>query len=100
MRKLFLLFCSSLIFLIVICKTIEKKSENILKKENQILSKFLNKPVSELKIVLGKPDKILINAKGFTILIYIKKKYKIKCERQFETNENNLVIGFSSKGCF
>ena len=51
-------------------------------------------------MVLGKPDKISINVKGFTILIYIKKKYNIKCERQFEVNENNLVIGFSSKGCF
>ena len=100
MRKLFLLFCTSLFFLILGCKTIEKKSESILKKENLNLSKFLNKPVSELKMVLGKPDKISINVKGFTILIYIKKKYNIKCERQFEVNENNLVIGFSSKGCF
>jgi len=25
---------------------------------------------------------------------------KIKCERKFEINPNNMIIGFSSKNCF
>ena len=27
-------------------------------------------------------------------------KYKIKCERKFEINPKNMVVGFSSKNCF
>ena len=32
--------------------------------------------------------------------IYITEKYKIKCERKFEINPKNMVIGFSSRNCF
>ena len=32
--------------------------------------------------------------------IYITEKYKIKCERKFEINPKNMVVGFSSKNCF
>ena len=82
------------------CQTIENKSQDAIKKENKKLSQFLQQPESELKIVMGEPDKVIKDEKGSTFLIYIKKKYNITCERKFEINENKMVVGFSSKGCF
>ena len=34
------------------CQTIENKSQSVIKKENEKLSKFLQQPESELKIVM------------------------------------------------
>ena len=82
------------------CQTIENKSQNAIKQENEKLSKFLQQPESELKIEMGEPNEITYNDKGSKFLIYIKKKYNISCERKFEINKNNTVVGFSSKGCF
>ena len=82
------------------CQTIENKSQAAIKKENEKLSKFLQQPESELKIVMGEPDNIIKDDKGTTFLIYEKKKYNITCERKFEINKNEMVIGFTSKGCF
>ena len=94
----------SLFFLIFLlfngCQTIEKKSHETIEKENEKLSKFLQKPESELMIVMGNPDEIQIDAKGSKFLIYKKKKYNITCERKFEIDRNKMVTGFSSKGCF
>ncbi len=82
------------------CKTIENKSQAAIKKENEKLSKFLQQPESELKIVMGEPDKTIKDDKGSTFLVYIKKKYNITCERKFEIDRNKMVVGFASKGCF
>ena len=82
------------------CQTIENKSQETVKKENEKLSKFIGQPVSELKIVLGNPDEEGIDEKGSKLLIYKTKKYTIKCERSFEINEVDMVVGFTSKGCF
>ena len=49
---------------------------------------------------LGKPDEDFKNAKGNSELIYNTKKYGIPCERRFEANPQNIVIGFVSNGCF
>ena len=64
------------------------------------LSKWLNKNEKELKIFFGQPDKIEFLETRNRNYIYIKKKFKIKCERKFEINPNNVVIGFTSKNCF
>ena len=40
------------------------------------------------------------NAKGNFELIYNTKKYGIPCERRFEINSDNIVVGFVSNGCF
>ena len=49
-----ILYTSFLVFLLLSgCKTIETKSQKIIKKENEELSKFLQQPESELKIVMG-----------------------------------------------
>ena len=46
------------------------------------------------------PDEIVKSEVGNDVLIYNTKKYSIPCERKFETNKNEMVIGFISKGCF
>ena len=82
------------------CQTIENKSQSAIKKENEKLSKFLQQPESELKIVMGEPDGVIKDDKGSTFLVYTKKKYNITCERKFEVDQNKMVVGFTSKGCF
>ncbi len=82
------------------CKTVKEKTDNIVQKENEKLSKFIGKSSSELKMELGKPDEDFKNAKGNLELIYNTKKYLIPCERRFEINSDNIVIGFVSNGCF
>ena len=49
---------------------------------------------------MGEPDSILKGDKGTTFLIYAKKKYNITCERKFEIDQNKMIVGFTSKGCF
>ena len=100
MKNFFLIKLSFLIIFLFGCETVQKKSEAIVKKENEKLSKFIGQPESELKIVLGKPDEIGTDEKGSKILIYRTKKYTISCERRFEINDVNIVVGFTSKGCF
>ena len=82
------------------CETINKKSDQIAKEENKKLSQFIGQPVSELKIVMGIPDKEEKNELGLEVLFYKTKKYGIPCERKFEINTKGIVIGFVSKGCF
>jgi len=82
------------------CETIKNKSDEIVKKENKKLSQFIGQPVSELKIVMGNPDNESKSETGSKLLIYNTKKYGIPCERKFEIDNNEMVIGFTSKGCF
>ena len=100
MKKVILIKFIFLIVLISGCQTINQKSESIAKKENEKLSKFIGQPESELKIVMGNPDQETKDEKGSKILVYKTKKYNIACERKFEINEVNMVVGFTSKGCF
>ena len=100
--KIIYLFILLFIFLFFFtsCQTIEDKSQSAIKKENEALSKFLQQPESELKIVMGEPDEIAYDDKGSKFFIYTKKKYNITCVRNFEINKNNMIVGFTSKGCF
>ena len=101
MNKLkFLIIAIILIFLTSSCKTIKQKSDAIVKKENQKLSQFIGKSSNELEKNLGKPDESFKNDKGNFIFVYNSKKYGIPCERRFEINSTNIVIGFVSNGCF
>ena len=95
-----ILLIITFLFLFSSCQTIENKSQSAIKKENEKLSKFLQQPESELKIVMGEPDSIIKDDKGSTFLVYKKKKYNITCERKFEVDQNKMVVGFTSKGCF
>ena len=82
------------------CQTVKEKTDAIVEKENANLSKFIGKSSSELQMELGKPDEDFKNAKGNFELVYNTKKYLIPCERRFEINSENKVIGFVSNGCF
>tara|TARA_B100000953_G_scaffold213624_1_gene176568 strand:+ start:395 stop:700 length:306 start_codon:yes stop_codon:yes gene_type:complete len=95
-------FIFGIVFLISLsnCQTIKNKTDEIAKKENKKLSQFIGQPVSELKIVMGKPTSVSKSETGSKLLIYNTKKYGIPCERKFEINNNDMVIGFQSKGCF
>ena len=94
------LYTLLLVFFLVGCQTIENKTEKIGKKEIKEISKFLQQPESELKIEMGEPDEILHDEKGSKFYIYKKKKYGIICEKKFEIDENNMITGVSSRGCF
>ena len=88
------------LFLFTSCQTIENKSQSAIKKENEKLSKFLQQPESELKIVMGEPNEITYDNGGSKFFIYTKKKYNITCERKFEIDKSKMIVGFASKGCF
>ena len=92
------------LFIIIIfvsgCQTVKEKTDAIVEKENEKLSKFLGKSASELQMELGKPDEDFKNAKGNFELVYKSKKYLVPCVRRFEINSENIVVGFVSNGCF
>jgi hypothetical protein len=74
MRKLITIFAVIFTYTILLsCQTVSKKIDEKASKEEKELSKWLNQPEAELKI---------------------------KCERKFEINPSNMIIGFSSKNCF
>jgi len=95
-----LLFSVLLVISLFGCQTIENKADKIGKKEIKEISKFLQQPESELKIEMGEPDEIVNDEKGSKFYIYKKKKYGITCEKKFEIDVNNMVVGVSSRGCF
>ena len=101
MKKLISSLVTIALFLIIAgCQSIKEKTDTIVEKENEKLSKYINKPASVLQMDLGKPDEDFKNAKGNYELIYNTKKYLIPCERRFEINPDKIVIGFVSNGCF
>ena len=77
-----------LILILYSCQSVSKKIDENVQKEERELSKLLNSSEDELKIEMGNPDRIIF------------KEGNIKCERIFEIDQNNLVIGFTSKNCF
>ena len=101
MKKLItFLLCAVILLTLSNCQTLKQKTDEIVKKENEKLSKFIGKSSDELQMELGKPDEDFKNLKGNFEFVYNTKKYLIPCERRFEINTNNIVIGFVSNGCF
>ena len=93
----------SLIIIIIFfsgCQTVKEKTDAIVEKENEKLSKFIGKSSNDLQTELGKPNEDFRNENGNLVYIYNTKKYGIPCERRFEINPNSIVIGFVSNGCF
>ena len=82
------------------CKSIKEKTDAIVEKENQKLSKYIGKSSSDLQVDLGKPDQDFKNENGNLVFVYNTKKYGIPCERKFEINSSSIIIGFVSNGCF
>ena len=91
-----IVFC----FAVVGCQTVKEKTDAIVEKENEKLSEFIGKSASNLQMELGKPDEDFKNDKGNFEFVYNTKKYLIPCERRFEINSENIVVGFVSNGCF
>ena len=83
------------------CQTVTKKIDEKVSEEEAQLSKWLNRSEEELKIEFGKPNLIEFKDNSRNrFYIYTKEKLKIKCERIFEINPVNKVVGFTSKNCF
>ena len=100
MKIIYVFICVLFLLLVSGCQTIDNKSQSAIKKENEKLSKFIQQPESELKMVMGEPDEVAYDNKGSKFFIYKKKKYNITCERKFEIDQNKMIVGFTSKGCF
>ena len=90
---LFLIFLAS-------CETVTNKIDQTTELEKKELSKWLNKSEEDLKSFYGQPDKVEFLKTRNRNYVYFTEKYKIKCERKFEVNSKNIVVGFSSKNCF
>ena len=101
MKKLYNLILFTLLSILLAgCQTVSKKIDDTTSKEEKELNKWLNKSEEDLKSFYGQPDKVEFLKTRNRNYIYITEKYKIKCERKFEVNPRNIVVGFSSKNCF
>ena len=101
MQKLKIILTFIIFFMMITgCQTVKEKTNAIVEKENEKLSKFIGQPASKLQMELGKPDEDFKNAKRNFEFVYNTKKYLIPCERRFEINSENIVVGFVSNGCF
>jgi len=101
MKKFYkIFFLTSFLSSFLSCQTISTKIENVSTKEEQELSKWIGETESKLTSSLGKPDRIDFGETRSRYYVYVSQKLKIKCERKFEINQNNVVLGFSSKNCF
>ena len=101
MRKIFFAFLYTLLLISITgCQTVSKKIEDTTAREEKELSKWLNKTEESLKSFYGQPDKVEFLKTRNRNYVYFTKKYKIKCERKFEVNPKNIIVGFSSKNCF
>ena len=100
-KKLKIYICSLAILIsLTSCQTVTDKIDQTTELEKKELSKWLNKAESDLKSFFGQPDKVEFLKTRNRNYVYITEKYKIKCERKFEINPKNMVVGFSSKNCF
>ena len=101
MKKTYKIFFFTLLLSSILgCQTISTKVDEATKKEEQELSKWIGKTESKLTSSLGKPDRIDFGKTRSRYYVYVSQKLKIKCERKFEINQNNVILGFSSKNCF
>ena len=100
MKKILPIKLIFLLTLLTSCETIKEKTDAIVEKENNKLSQYIGNTSLNLQMDLGKPDEDFKNEKGNLEFIYNTKKYGIPCERRFEIDNNSVVIGFVSNGCF
>ena len=102
MLKKVKIYISSLVIFITLtaCQTVTNKIDQTTELEKKELSKWLNKSEENLKSFYGQPDKVEFLKTRNRNYVYFTEKYKIKCERKFEVNPKNIVVGFSSKNCF
>ena len=94
------ILCTFLFIVLAGCQTVIQKIDQTTELEKKELSKWLNKSEGELKSFYGQPDKVEFLKTRNRNYVYFTEKYKVKCERKFEVNPRNVVVGFSSKNCF
>ena len=94
------IFSFTALIALTACQTVSNKIDEKTELEKKELSKWLNKSEMDLKSFYGQPDKVEFLKTRNRIYVYFTEKYKIKCERKFEVNPKNIIIGFSSKNCF
>ena len=83
------------------CQTVSNKIDEKVSEEEKQLSKWLNKSEEELKVEFGKPNKVAFKDNSRNrFYVYTSEKLKIKCERIFEIDSKNKIVGFTSKNCF
>ena len=99
-RYKFIFFILIIFSTISACQTVSEKIDEKTALEQKELSKWLNKSESDLKIFYGQPDKVEFLGTRNRNYVYETKKFNIKCERKFEINPKNKIVGFSSKNCF
>ncbi|MFL2898118.1 MAG: hypothetical protein ACJZ4G_00730 [Candidatus Pelagibacter sp.] len=101
MKKIFSIFLISFFSIVILsgCQVVKKKSEKIIKKEDDMLSKFLGKSIEELKNDMGQPSETNYSDNGNKVLVYKTTKYTVLCERKFEVSNANTIIKYSSNGC-
>ena len=79
MKKInFLVFFFVTLFLLTGCQAVKKKTDAIVEKENEKLSRYIGKSSNELRLDLGKPDEDYKNAKGKSLQNLIKNLEKIE----------------------
>ncbi len=103
MKKIINIFLILVFVILLSCETVQNKADEVILKEDKYLMKFLNKKKDLLIAEFGYPDLTNPNDGEPPVsgkIIYISKKYGIKCQRSFEIDESDFVIGYSSKGCF
>ena len=102
MIKKLKLYIYSFVVLITLtaCQTVTNKIDQSTELERKELIEWLNKSEEELKSFYGQPDKVEFLKTRNRNYVYFTEKFKIKCERKFELNPKNIVVGFSSKNCF
>ena len=101
MRNIKVLFFIITTFLALnACQTVTTKIDETTEQEKKELSQWLNKSESDLKSFFGQPDKVEFLRTRNRNYVYITAKYQIKCERKFEIDPKDVVVGFSSKNCF
>ena len=100
MKKLVLFTTVVISIFLFSCQTVTKKIDEKTAQEEKELSRWLNQSETKLKDFFGKPDKIEFTNNRNRYYVYVTKKLNIKCERKFEINPKNLIVGFTSKNCF
>ena len=101
MKSLKILFFIILVFPVLnACQTVTTKIDKTTEQEKKELSQWLNKSEGDLKSFFGQPEKVEFLKTRNRNYIYLSEKYTVKCERKFEINPKNMVVGFSSKNCF
>ena len=74
------------------CQTIKEKTDKIVEKENEKLSKYIDQPVSVLQMDLGKPDEDFKNLKGNLEFVYNTKNMEFLVREGLKSIQKILLL--------